>query len=59
MSRSLLRGRRPTGVQYQIAAKTSDMRGAGTSANVYLTMHGQQASGSKHELTVGPHDFDR
>ena len=59
ISRSLYRGRRPKGVQYQVAVKTSDMRGAGTSANVYLTMHGQQASGSKHQLTAGPHDFDR
>ncbi len=59
VSRVIYRGNRPAGVQYQLAVKTGDVRGAGTSANVYLIMHGVEASGRKHQLTAGPHDFDR
>ncbi|DBA69854.1 TPA: hypothetical protein ACH3X2_012566 [Trebouxia sp. C0005] len=58
-SRDIYRGKRPAGVQYHLAVKTGDVRGAGTSANVYLIMHGQEASGRKHQLTAGPRDFDR
>ena len=59
ISRDLYRGKRPTGVQYQLTLKTSDVRGAGSSANVHLAMHGQQRSGAKHQLGGGPHNFDR
>ena len=59
ISRDIYRGERPAAVQYLLALKTSDMRGAGTSANVHLTMHGHQASGATHTLTASPHDFDR
>ncbi|DBB10366.1 TPA: hypothetical protein ACH3X3_001925 [Trebouxia sp. C0006] len=59
ISRNIYRGKRPAGVQYQLAVQTGDVRGAGTSANVYLIMHGREASGRKHQLTAGPHDFDR
>ncbi|KAL3141352.1 hypothetical protein ABBQ32_004935 [Trebouxia sp. C0010 RCD-2024] len=59
ISRDIYRGERPAGVRYHLAFKTSDIRGAGTSANVFLVMHGQQASGAKHQLSAAPHDFDR
>lgn len=59
ISRDVYRGERPVGVQYSLAIKTSDRRGAGTSANVFLIMHGHQASGAHHHLTATPHDFDR
>lgn len=59
ISRDLYRGERPLGVHYRLELKTSDMRGAGTSANVFLIMHGHQASSAKHHLAATPHDFDR
>lgn len=59
ISRDVYRGERPMGVQYHLAFKTSDIRGAGTSANVFLIMHSHQASGAKHHLAATPHDFDR
>lgn len=59
ISRDLYRGERPLGVHYCLEIKTSDMRGAGTSVNVFLIMHGHQASSAKHHLAAAPHDFDR
>ncbi len=43
----------------QVTALTSDLRGAGTDANVHLVMHGTLGDGDRHILTSGPHDFDR
>ena len=59
LSREIHKGQRPRQVQYHIGITTSDVRRAGTSADVYITLHGQQSSGVKHELNGGPDVFDR
>ena len=38
---------------------TSDLRGAGTEANVHLIMHGTLGDGRRHILTSGHDDFNR
>lgn len=43
----------------QVVTVTSDLRGAGTDANVHLIMHGMLGDGKRHILTSGPDDFDR
>lgn len=43
----------------QVEVETSDLRGAGTEANVHLIMHGTLGDGKRHLLTSGPDDFTR
>jgi hypothetical protein len=43
----------------QVTTVTSDLRGAGTDANVHLVMHGTLGDGVRHILTSGHDDFDR
>lgn len=43
----------------QVKAVTSDLRGAGTDANVYLIMHGTLGTGMRHILSSGADDFER
>ena len=38
---------------------TSDLRGAGTEANVHLIMHGTLGDGQRQMLTSGHDDFNR
>ena len=59
ISRELHRGERPRRVQYHVAVATSDVRGASTSADVYITLHGEQSSGVKLDLSGGPDVFNR
>ena len=43
----------------QVTVHTSDIRGAGTDANVYLIMHGTLGDGKNHVLASGADDFER
>ncbi len=43
----------------QVEVVTSDQRGAGTDANVYVIMHGTLGDGQRHVLSKGHDDFDR
>lgn len=43
----------------QVETTTSDLRGAGTEANVHLIMHGTLGDGKRHLLTSGHDDFNR
>ena len=43
----------------QVEVVTSDLRGAGTEANVHLIMHGTLGDGQRHLLTNGHDDFNR
>lgn len=58
-SRDLYKRERPKAVQYAVAITTSDVRGASTSADVYIVLHGDQQSGDKHELAGGADVFNR
>lgn len=44
---------------HQVETLTSDLRGAGTDANVFLIMHGTLGDGTRHILTAGHDDFNR
>lgn len=43
----------------QVVTHTSDLRGAGTDANVHLVMHGTLGDGVRHVLQSGHDDFNR
>ena len=43
----------------QVEVVTSDLRGAGTEANVHMIMHGTLGDGQRHLLTNGHDDFNR
>lgn len=43
----------------QVTTLTSDLRGAGTDANVHLVMHGVLGDGGRHILSSGADDFER
>lgn len=43
----------------QVVTFTSDIRGAGTDANVHLIMHGTLGDGTRHVLSSGADDFER
>ena len=55
--------RRRRKTKYSIEVVTSDIRGAGTDAEVYVTLHGvfdgNQVSGTKHFLSNAKENFDR
>ncbi|CAF1123841.1 unnamed protein product [Adineta ricciae] len=40
----------PNAVDYEVTVKTGDKRGAGTDANVYLSMFGDKTNSERHEL---------
>jgi hypothetical protein len=44
---------------YSVVLYTSDIRGAGTDANVYLHLHGQCGDGRQRTLVGGVNAFDR
>jgi len=46
--------------RYQLEVFTSDMRGAGTDADVFATIYGDQGNTGEHKLdTRGTNDFER
>jgi hypothetical protein len=59
ISRILYAGHASALLPYSVVVHTSDVRGAGTDANVHLIMHGTLGSGLSHTLTSGPQDFER
>ncbi len=53
-------GRCPaSAVGFRLVAFTSDLRGAGTDANVFCRLHGSEGEGGCHRLGGGTRDFDR
>jgi hypothetical protein len=44
---------------YAITTATSDLRGGGSSANVWVVLHGSLATTSRHVLSGGASDFER
>lgn len=44
---------------YQVVTHTSDLRGAGTDAGVYVQLHGLLGDGLRQQLVGGPNDFGR
>lgn len=59
ISRVLVAGSSRPRTTYKVAVATSDLRGAGTDANVYLQLHGVLGDGLQQPLLGGPHAFDR
>lgn len=59
ISRVLLAGSSRPPVTYRVTAATSDVRGAGTDANVYLQLHGLLGDGLQQPLLGGPSAFER
>jgi hypothetical protein len=59
ISRVLLAGSSRPPVTYRVQVTTSDLRGAGTDANVYLQLHGLLGDGVQHQLLGGATSFDR
>ncbi len=57
--RTLLPGTTLQPVQYKVTTVTSDLRGAGTDANVHITLHGLLRDGQRLQLMSGRDDFDR
>ena len=45
--------------QYELTVYTSDIRGAGTDAEVYLTLSGDHGSAEEIKLYNGPKNFSR
>ncbi|GLC54185.1 hypothetical protein PLESTB_000832700 [Pleodorina starrii] len=59
ISRILFAGHAQPYIQYKVVTHTSDVRGAGTDANVHLVMHGALGDGARHILSSGADDFER
>ncbi|KAG2501257.1 hypothetical protein HYH03_001064 [Edaphochlamys debaryana] len=59
ISRILFAGHATPYIQYKVRTVTSDLRGAGTDANVHLIMHGALGDGVRHILSSGVDDFER
>lgn len=59
ISRVLSAGSSRPPVTFKALVVTSDMRGAGTDANVYLQLHGLLGDGSQHQLLGSATAFDR
>ncbi|GAB4821886.1 hypothetical protein N2152v2_008932 [Parachlorella kessleri] len=57
--RDLQPGCRADLVTYRVTATTTDLRGADTTANVYITLHGSRGDSQRHALATGPHNFER
>jgi hypothetical protein len=57
--RDLRPGARADLATYKVTTFTSDIRGADTTANVYIILHGCRGDGVRHGLATGPHDFER
>ncbi|KAG2432966.1 hypothetical protein HXX76_008694 [Chlamydomonas incerta] len=59
ISRILFAGHATPYIQYKVTTFTSDIRGAGTDANVHFVMHGTLGDGTRHILSSGQDDFER
>ncbi|KXZ51726.1 hypothetical protein GPECTOR_11g173 [Gonium pectorale] len=59
ISRILFAGHATPYIQYKVVTVTSDLRGAGTDANVHFMMHGVLGDGQRHILSSGADDFER
>ncbi|GIL93966.1 hypothetical protein Vretimale_245 [Volvox reticuliferus] len=59
ISRILFAGHATPYIQYKVVTYTSDIRGAGTDANVHFVMHGALGDGARHILSSGTDDFER
>jgi hypothetical protein len=59
ISRVLLPGAASQRRSYAITTATSDLRGAGSSANVWVVLHGSLATSGRHVLSGGQSDFER
>lgn len=46
-------------VKYKVSVRTGDKRGAGTDANVYIILHGENGSTGKYTLESGGNNFER
>eukprot|EP00775_Hariotina_reticulata_P013433 gene13433-13561_t len=57
--RELVAGHSKPQVSYKVLVHTSDCRGAGTDANVFLQLHGLLGDGLKQQLLGGATAFDR
>ncbi|WIA17082.1 hypothetical protein OEZ85_013981 [Tetradesmus obliquus] len=57
--RELMAGASRPLVTYQVVTHTSDLRGAGTDAGVYVQLHGLLGDGLRQQLVGGPNDFGR
>ncbi len=49
----------PAEVAYEVAVFTSDVRGAGTDANVFIELHGDKGSVGQMRLESGANNFER
>jgi hypothetical protein len=57
--RELVAGASRPLVTYKVVTHTSNLRGAGTDAAVYVQLHGLLGDGLRQQLVGGPTDFDR
>jgi hypothetical protein len=57
--RELIAGASRPLVTYQVVTHTTDVRGAGTDAAVYVQLHGLLGDGLRQQLVGGPTDFTR
>ena len=46
-------------INYNVSVTTGDRRGAGTDANVYITIYGENGDSGKQKLTSGKNNFER
>jgi hypothetical protein len=46
-------------VSYRVLVKTSDVRGAGTDGNVFITMYGPKGDSGEREIANGSDNFER
>ncbi|KAJ9526209.1 hypothetical protein QJQ45_009677 [Haematococcus lacustris] len=46
-------------VTYRVLVKTSDVRGAGTDANVFLTLYGPKGDSGERQIETGANNFER
>jgi hypothetical protein len=49
----------PAELVYEVAVYTSDIRGAGTDANVFIELHGDKGSVGQSRLETGANNFER
>jgi hypothetical protein len=57
--RELYPGSSTSRVAYEVTLVTSDLRGAGTDANVHVQLHGSLGDGVRHELVANQGQLER
>ncbi len=46
-------------VTYRVLVQTSDVRGAGTDSNVYITLYGDKGDSGERQIESGANNFER